>query len=114
MLNVFRNLTGENTIVAHSDKKVINLNREGISEYLRSNYVANQLPENLRNVVYLSGRQIDEMLKYSEPMYTYPNTALKHKYDANRGWEHREVVFEAPDFEKGNDKWARYMDERRR
>lgn len=108
MLKMFKNLTGDNAIVTESDKKSINLNRRGINEFLRSKYVAKELPGELKNIVYLAGHQIDELLKYSTEVYSYPNNNPKHANDASQGWENREVIFEGPDLSKKDGSRARY------
>lgn len=85
----------------------INLNRRGVLEYLRSNYVQ-QLEDSLRRVVYLSGARLDELIKYSTPSYNYPNVEPKHKFDASEGWEHRKVIFESPIKDGDKKVWRRF------
>ena len=104
MLSVFRNLTGENALFTKQDNNKIVVNRKSINEFLRSTYVKG-LSDNLKNVVYLSGAQIEELIIYSSPLYSFPNDSEKHKYDANLGWDIREIIIEAPYTDK---KFKRY------
>jgi hypothetical protein len=104
----FDKMHGVNALITQIDQSKINLNKRAVGEYLRSDYVFQELPEELRNVVYLSGRQLDEMIQHSVPLYSYPNADKKHKYDANLGWEQRGITLEAPDYSKNDGSWRRY------
>lgn len=110
MLGLFRNLTGDNSIFTEEDHSRINVNTRSVKEFLRSKYVQN-LADDLQNIVYLSGRQLDELLKYSSPTVSYPNTNPKHSRDASLGWSNREIIFEGPDYSRKDKRWTRYTAE---
>lgn len=107
MLSLFKNLTGENAVISESDNSRISVNRRAVQEFLRSDYVQT-LSKDLKNVVYVTGRQLDELIKASEPALSYENTDPKHTKDASLGWEHREVIFESPVTKNGKTQWKRF------
>ena len=110
MHDIFRKLTGTGRTEVYPEDggSPVIINKRSIGEYLRSGYVEHELTDDMQNVVYVSGKQLDELLKYSREVFSYPNADEKHKVDANRGWSHREVVFEAPDYSKEDSPWRRY------